>query len=466
MEHIDQKILEMYVLEADGVKEQRPVIEQHLKECAGCRALHEEIVDYYADVIEMRKERVQESPEAITLRGMFLKVSPYDAVPSAYIPRTIPARIVLFVIRHYVVSSMSFVALIVAAVLALYPTHHIMDKNPSYARAKDEFLVAYNKEDETIWKKHIGPKYDESIVTALGGYYLATIDLDGNGRNEIIGIFGGFPVHSPLMSSMICFSDNGDERWKFGYHRQMTFGTEKFSDDYQFVGIMTGDFTGDGNPEIAAVARHDPYWPTSVVMLNAKDGTFRQEYWHCGWIYDINHKDMDKNGIEELFLVGVNNAFLRTSITVLDPRYVSGCSPTTAQYSPSDIPLGLEKYYILLPLSDLSTRPPSSNNWIGYLSFKGDGSIEIKSEEPFDKERYDLLFYFDSTMKCIKVRPTDDFVRFHRKMEAEGKLKTIVDEQYLDNLRRAVQYWDGDKFVLEPTMNRLYLEAIHGKRTP
>ena len=69
-------------------------------------------------------------------------------------------------------------------------------------------------------------------------------------------------------------------------------------------------------------------------------------------------------------------------------------------------------------------------------------------------------------MKCIKVLPDDEFMQFHRRMEAEGKLKNKVDERYVEELRQRVQYWDGEKFVHEPTMNKRYKDMVQARPLP
>jgi hypothetical protein len=95
-----------------------------------------------------------------------------------------------------------------------------------------------------------------------------------------------------------------------------------------------------------------------------------------------------------------------------------------------------------------------------------DGSIEIRSEEITDGVSYDLIYYFNRTMKCIVVQASDSFMKLHQRLEAEGKTKTIADAHYFEQLRQGVLYWDGEKFVHEPTMNKRYVEAMNTKALP
>jgi acetyl-CoA carboxylase beta subunit len=80
--------------------------------------------------------------------------------------------------------------------------------------------------------------------------------------------------------------------------------------------------------------------------------------------------------------------------------------------------------------------------------------------EPAKETEYSLMYYFDSSMRCARVDAHDEFVKFHKRLEAESKLKRVLDAQYFEELRRGVEYWDGEKFVNEPVMNKRYAEAV------
>jgi hypothetical protein len=466
MNHIDEKTLELYVLDADEVKEQRDGIEGHLNECPGCAALQREMMEYYSEVQKLNDERTKTSTRALTLRSMIVRMPYTGHGPLQQATATLPARVVLFAIRHYVVSSMSALVLVIAALLALYPAKLNTDTNPAYARANNEFLVAYNKEGKEVWRKHVGPGYEASGRPPEE--YVATIDVDQDGKNEIIGIFGSFGLANSSFSdnAVMCFNCDGTSRWNFGFHCQMTFGRGKFSDRFEFIAMTAGDLERNGRCEIAAVARHNPYWPTSVVLLDARSGALLHEYWHCGWLWSAKYEDLDGDGVEELIYAGENNSFEKSALIIIDPRKIDGFAPSTAQYTPQDSRPGLEKYYLLLPSSDLRVPFSHPRPHGGYLFLEEDGSIEIRSEEITDGVSYDLIYYFNRTMKCIVVQASDSFMKLHQRLEAEGKTKTIADAHYFEQLRQGVLYWDGEKFVHEPTMNKRYVEAMNTKALP
>ncbi|MGH2568138.1 MAG: hypothetical protein ACRDGA_07345, partial [Bacteroidota bacterium] len=258
----------MYLLEAREVDAQRAEIKAHLKECAGCAALYEKMADYYRDVQQIKDGRARERSQALTVRNMIVRIPPFSGRPSIEIPKTVPARVILFVIRHPIASSLSFLSLLLVALFFLLPKAEKKDLNLSYARAKGEFLIAYNKSGEELWKKHVGLGY--LGVELNPEQYLASVDVDGDKQNELFAIFfGGRAFLSPLEDAVVCYNADGSERWKYEVHRQVMVGEETFSDDYKVTRMMVGDFDRDGNYEVVIIARHNTLWPCAIIRLDA-----------------------------------------------------------------------------------------------------------------------------------------------------------------------------------------------------
>jgi hypothetical protein len=353
------------------------------------------------------------------------------------------------------------------AILVVLATKFVArDINPAYARAKDEFLIAYNKNGDDLWRKHIGYGYDLSkapnYISTNPDNALMTIDIDGDGKNEVLGVFGWVldsqaQTRLPLDNTLICFGQNGEERWKYEFHRSLIFGKEKFSDDYRVIQMMVGDFDRNGQYEIVFVAQHGT-WPSSfVVHLNAKNGTVLSEYWHPGWT-KIAHKDMDGDGVQEILVAGYNNAFEKSAFAILDSRRIEGHAPATDEYIPQGISRSTEKSYILLPDPDLYVSASDWDQGSG-VSCDSSGLIEIRSGRIFPGNKAGewvgvvMFFYFDKSLNCVKVKAGDDFINYHVRLEKEGKLTKKLDNQYFEELRRGVLYWNGKKFDNQPTMN-------------
>lgn len=473
--HIDETILELYALRSAQVDEQRSDIEAHLRDCAGCRETFDHIASFYHDVqADLRNETnlpvpVQETFPAISLSDLEFKYR--DHPVRRQFELAIPLRIARWVFKHPYVSAGvgtgTLALMVLLVLLAIKPGHR--DLNPSYARAKSEFLVVYNKDGEELWRKHIGPEYDET-GSGLNPNHPerknVAIDIDGDGKNEVISIFGWYGVLPPLGNSVIAFNSDGTERWRYPFHRHVTFGKTEYSDDYKFRVESVGDYRRDGSLQVIALAAHFPWIPNAIVQLNAKDGSFLGEYWHAGNAEQFEHKDIDGDGIEELLFAGKNSFFNRASLAVLDARLMAGHAPVPAEDTPTGIGAGTEKHYILFPASDLEKYWTESNFAHDVYSTES-GLIDVVIFESVKgKDGGELHYYFDSTMTCVRVSGSNSFLDMHQRMEHEGAVTGKIDGRYYDELRKGVQYWDGDKFVNSPTVNRHYLEAMKKRALP
>ncbi|MBI3194936.1 MAG: hypothetical protein HYZ34_10795 [Ignavibacteriae bacterium] len=169
--------------------------------------------------------------------------------------------------------------------------------------------------------------------------------------------------------------------------------------------------------------------------------------------------------MEEIVFGGENNGLQRAILVVLDHRAITGYSPTDDEHRPQGKLLGTEKFYIVFPRSDLARFSRVQRNRTNDLRLVENG-IEIHIVESLhDDTQYGPIFQFDNALRCIGITEEDLFATYHHKLETEGKLTKKLDAQYYEDLRQGVQYWDGDKFVKEPTMNKRYIEAIRSSES-
>lgn len=473
MDHINESILELYVLEATEVFAQRGAIEQHINSCDGCRNLYEEINSYYLDVEQLTEERLQKNTQLITLRSLASKQSIFWNTALSQLQKTHPARFVLFVIRHPVTSVMSLAAAIVLGALFMLPTAGVKDTNPDYARAKNEFLRVYNKDGDELWKKKIGIEYDlEQLQTRQHpgsqyylDEYLQTVDVDGDGINEILAVFGMVQKRDDK-NAIYCFNADGSERWRYKFNRSMTFGDEHFPDQYFFKQFLVGDFDNDKSTEIVAVVNHEVWYPGVILKIDAYTGKLISEYWHSGSINGIITKDLNKDGYAEIIATTENNAYDLASLIVLDPRFLDGHSPALAPYTPKNIKKAIEKYYLLLSRSELKKYATHKRNKTFHPRFISEESFIVANVEEYENKYYTLFYTFDSTLVCKKVEGEDKFVALYNQFLAAGKLTQKLDETYFEKLKKGVLYWNGERFVDYPAMNKKYIAAIRQKHLP
>lgn len=272
----------------------------------------------------------------------------------------------------------------------MMPKSPVKDINPEYARAKDEFLIVYNKIGDVLWRKHIGIGYDLEKLQKLvhpfyPNEYLQTFDVNGDGKKEVIAIFGMMSGREPN-NVIYCYDSEGNELWTYKFNRQMTFGNSVFDDTYQFAKFLVGDFDKNGSSEIIAVLYHGGWFPSAIIRIDASQGKLLSEYWHSGSIHKLMNRDLDSDGIEEIIASGENNSFNLASIVVLDPRNFQGHSPASEEYTPKDVLIGNEKYYLLINRTDLKKYASHPRNRAREMSFTSDGSLIVHVTEEIDRK--------------------------------------------------------------------------------
>jgi len=460
MAHVDQHTLELFVLDAPEVGAQRHMIESHLAECPGCKALKAEIEEYHEEVQSLRQQRTMDNPEAVTARHVIARIPRFHG-DRQQLSR--PARVVVFMVRHPVATLGAIAVLFALLVLTLLPRAGISDRNPAYARAQNEFVVVYNSQGAELWRKHIGPGYDLQGLKArpLGMFpdrYLATLDVDADGMNEVVAIPGVLGPAAPEYRTVFCYGPDGAERWRFAQHGKMTFGQESFADDFIAQAFMAAPLGRSRKTSIAALSSVLCYYPACLALLSGVNGSVEGCYWHPGVVMTLDRHDVDGDGTEEILLGGQNNGFSLASLAVLDPDVLEGHAPAPASHTPANVPPGREKFYILFPRSDLGAFAVNRSARVVGLSYLSPGHLMATVAEDFESRTVPLLFHFDSSMVCTRVEAEDTFVVAHRQLKKEGKLKAELNVDYFEALRREVQYWDGSRFVKVPATNKLYVE--------
>jgi hypothetical protein len=466
-EHLEEGILALYVLKAKEVDERRGEIAAHLELCVGCAQLHQEITEYYDEVDELQKAEAEiDFPALQASSGLVRRPFVDEHGPLSPVRR--PAvQVFVSSFRTYPIRWSSAVAVIVAAFALLVPKLSTVDRNPAYTRAQDEFFVVLNENGDELWKKNIGSGFEGGPGQMPVSSLSAVADVDGDGKREVLFLVPepGIPI-GRVIKSLVCYDPNGNERWRFKYHPEMVFGRDSFSGDYVFEAPLLLDHSdNDGRQEIVFVAHHGTWWPSVVGRIDAKNGTILSEYWHPGWI-KVLPEVIDENGIKRIIGAGYNNAFGKSALVVLDSRRVGGHAPATAEFTPQGIGEATEVFYALLPKTDLDMLG-SYNPSASFIYRNSRGLIEVQSARTVPGEktveggvietvRVIVYFYFDSGLNCVDVKLGDDFINYHTRLEKQGKLTKKLDAQYLEELRRGVEYWDGEKFVKGVAMNKKY----------
>jgi hypothetical protein len=478
-DHLSENFIGKYFLNPDAIaRNEKKRMEAHLGKCSLCAELFENTEKFYkllnAETQCPPAEKDKEIAEKLTSRKrLFLAgrsrelnrttesiIEGFAEIIEPY-QWSIHHRIWRQIRSHPVSTVISGIALAAAFAMLFFFVRPMRDTNIQYVRAKDEFLVAYNKEGGELWRKHIGLGYDiaqlqSAPFAAPLDQYLSACDVDGDGNNEVLAIFG-LAADLPRANCIVCYNRDGSERWIYEIHRDMIFGRDSVPDHYTFRRFVIGNSGNNRAAEIYAIAGQATYYQTIIIRLNASDGSLISDFWHSGCISRMMIADIDEDGVRELILGAENNGYNLASVLILDPRNMEGCAPAPAEYTPQNTPPGTEKYYILFPRCDLENFAAHKRNVCTSVQVvPPDSSLLLFVSECVGTTYYPILYHFDRFMNCGLVEGEDSFVTFHLQLEKEGKLTQKLDASYYADLGKNVQYWNGGKFVNSSISNSYY----------
>ncbi|MBI3194001.1 MAG: VCBS repeat-containing protein [Ignavibacteriae bacterium] len=472
MNHISEQTLVLFALNAKLTQEQYSNTELHIQECAGCKSLYEDIVDYYKEVEEQQKKLQLANANELATTSNIVPFHTFPLIRSetSITPleeKRLPIRIARYVVRHPVVttSASGLAAALVIAVLTFFPKKLITDTNPLFARPLGEFLVAFNKEGDTLWKNHIGPNYDKMDFFAGDKKLLEMVDADGDGRQDVVcGYLQPFGANMrERKRTLSLYNYDGTLRWRHEFNNAIRFGEEEFSEFYVYTSLVAGDFDRDGKTEIITHVENGTSYTSAILSYDANSGTLSGEFWNPGFLKYLDHDSLSTPGTKNIYAGGLNFHYERPALVVFDPQWIQGFGPTTPGNEPPNVPPGTEKVYVLFPRTILHEHPLFSIDYARFIYPKKDGDLEIWVELQFSGGQLYMAYFFDVEMNCTKVEIVERTQIIPNMMKFEPEIeKKIRSREYLEQLRQQVEYWNGEKFVAEPSINKHYA-AMAGK---
>jgi hypothetical protein len=382
--------------------------------------------------------------------------------------RTAVGRFVRWVrihpVRFATASAFSLAALAMLTMTVRTPK----DTNPIFAEVKKAVLKVYNREGEVLWSRTAARISDGSTRfgfedSPVDPKFVTIEDIDGEGRNVVL--VTGLTTSSKYgLDALYCFEGNGELRWRIGAGKFATFGKKGIGlfAEPAFMSLAIPR-RGMDKPRLFAFVGTIGLSPGKVTELDVSNGVELQTYHHRGGCSILQTIDIDQNGKEELLIAGLNDGFDRACIAILDPENILGHAPVPPGLAPLEpIPQAKEKYYVLLPRTDLGkdiARIPYSN--IDRLEVIGNSRVIAHSREgPLNakSEIGSVVYVFGKDMRIESVTGDDTFVTTYNKYH--GMKESIQFKlEYWNALKDSVQYWNGEKLVHTPTMNKRYLAS-------
>ncbi len=328
--------------------------------------------------------------------------------------------------------------------------------NPDNITIEGHYFHIRNRFGFELWKsEEISNNKSISLENKLDFIQIFTsiIESNINGNKEVI--IGYKHDSAPDVAGHIVHYDHkGVKNWDYNIGKTVTFGNNIYRNQFAITEIKFMDLDGDNRVEIIVTGNHTCF-PSRVIILNL-DGELVSEYWHSGIIRDINVAELyDNNRNAELILSGTNNEYNSGVLVVLDPFLMTGNSPqSTDYYTMSGALPGNELYYIRFPLTQFRSQGARDECKIRKIS---DGVISLNILSGNSAIGY---YELSENMEVSLFDFTDGYYQLYKTFFPDS-LQPLYNDPDKIMYQRAVDYWDGEQWVKEPTINKRYLESLH-----
>jgi hypothetical protein len=302
-------------------------------------------------------------------------------------------------------------------------------------------LKILDNAERLCWQRRI-PPFHLDLYSYIQDRALIT-DIDSDGCTEVL--INIVPENFlETGGSLLCYEQNGDVRWEYHHGSAKTFGARTF--DARYIGRSIRLVRIGGKSYILTIANHHLWYPAQVALLDPKTGRLLEEYWHPGWIYFCQLRDIDNDGVEEVLLATINNpgnGLGHAGLAVLKLPF----SRAPRRKIPPDYPFqpvtgGGELAYFLFPQPDINEvtglLPKIYGFWVNE-----DGQLQVVLPTP---EKGAVIYTLDMAFRVLDCRTSDNFAAVHGQLQRQGLLNHPLTGKELDTLKPAAP--DGNSPAL------------------
>jgi hypothetical protein len=292
---------------------------------------------------------------------------------------------------------------------------------PTFGRLDGSTLMILNAEGKELWRKTFPEGFSADWYYGMD---LATHiwfgDLEGKGHTSVLFVYSpASSPQSPHSSTLICYSDQGKEKWRWTPGRDLpelagspaTYGTHA---------LRVLKATEKRPPRIVVLSQHNPWWPSQIALLDSNGKTI-SEYWHSGGLSSMVLADLDGNGREEIIATGISEYDHQATLVVLDSDRVFGASTEARpDFQIHGMGVAQERLRLLFPRSDLN-RALFQFNMATELTVEH-GVIRLTVMECMSPPGCRIWYEFDKNFRLIAAFAGSDELRSaHNRFYQSGK---------------------------------------------
>lgn len=453
MKHHSEHILDLYVRHSDQISDERNEIEKHLSHCAGCRAVADDLREFYLLAENSRKQIAShtEPDDALIVQPQYTRSRPLKKVQ---IPNSISVRLWSFVRRRPVTSSMFMLGFVALCFISINTIQKKFEANPWYYdySVSNNSVEVFDKNDVKLWEKRV----DGVVVSlkdlekAYSFYRTLIADIDNNGRNEVI-ILSSLTADSTTSFKPKVFDGRGSlvNTYTIPFQK-IQFKSKQYETEFMASSVVFG-----GNKQKNVFVVYENGRSPVIIVRYDEHGNILGTYWHYGQIISMIFFDVDLDGNDELILSGINDTEDETkrsfaTTIIIDPDRMiqnrEGSATKGFGYPSSDA----ELYYIRFPNPEIMQL--TTTNLMATNSNKNvDKYLRVLNRSYSEQLSVAVEYFFDSTLTVNEVKFDSQTLNYHKQLYKEGKLTQPINDDYIKSLKEAVQYWNGAHWVNKPT---------------
>ena len=364
--------------------------------------------------------------------------------------------------RGAVASCTAILALLVVLAGVVYGP---IDQTPVTHTLKGEMLLVQNSKGQTIDKVNLGPTVagrHEMPVAAIGHNpqtrstdlcYVATADQNG-------------------YLKLACRAENKVEpRWTVRLAHDLEFPHSLGLTDRPFrtAGLSIGDFAADGSGEVLLALNQQRFFPGLVIRYDLDTGEKLGAYLHVGRILSMQTADLTGDGVEEVVIGGINNAYETAYLAVLDPRKLNGHGPITPRYEATAWERASELAYVRIPRTTVGERTRMLSRWNAVTNITIDETrrrLAVRVSEAdgsrienFGYEAVEYELAFDFQLQPVRIGTSDSYDVMAERLVEEGQLATLPTVAYFEQFMQRLQYWGGNGWQDTPHLTTQPVET-------
>lgn len=335
------------------------------------------------------------------------------------------------------------------------------------ARIQNGVLTALDMNGNELWSRPARGMPEGSTDTDFIGPEgsigpnkpLVLGDIHSRGGTELLVFWAALPQTADLTfspESLYCFAANGDLLWTRAYRPGgfNPFMSEKRG-SWRINRVAAAKFSDSARKRAFVCIFYAPFSPGALLEIDGETGQTLQEYSHFGYLNLLPYYGGSK-AEKRIIIYGTNNAYSKPFLAVLDPDRISGFGPTpknARHYGYSGESKGSDLAYVVFPRTFLGDWFGAHRlNEIDAVYLSEDGSFVVQTREfpplpgttPLSGH---VLYSFDSNLRLVSVTFSDPLQQSHKRLIREGHALRPLDSAYAEELKNAVEYWNGTTFV-------------------